>query len=166
MRSLFLICIALSISLFIAFFTPSCQKSRGEAPRVSAAVSTCSDTAGIYFPTVVTSLNSVVFAMNQAHFTRVCDQVYVSGTIACSNAIDTLQSSFLKLSLPIASDLGAPPVLNLAGQAMVQQIANVQPLNAPVGLLYVAIGSGAVISWHATKKAPYSIVYSYSYTVQ
>ena len=165
MKSYFIFMFALWMGGVTVICIQGCEKSRAEAPRVLAAVSTCSDTSGIYSPVAISTFNAGTVTLNTAHFTQVCSEVYVSGTLSGTNAFDTLQSSIIQVSLPVASNLTMPPQ-NESGMALIGFFGAPQPLMGSIGFVHLVGQTGAVINWHLTKKSNYSMIYNFSYTVK
>jgi hypothetical protein len=135
------------------------------APRPApvALAESCIDTAGTYTPVAISRTNAGAVFFNPAHFMRICNEVYVSGSLAGSDSFDTLQASLVQVSIPFASDLSGQ---NAYGQALIGFNGSLQPTMGNIGFVHLVGATGAVISWQPQKKNAYGLIYSFSYTIQ
>jgi hypothetical protein len=157
--------LALAIVAAIAFFgLAQCQKSRAEKPKAAAVLAIgCIDTAGVYTPSAVSTFNAGAVTFNPAHFTRICNEVYVSGSLSASSAYDTIQSSLIQVSLPFASDVTGQ---NAYGNALIGFNGNPQPTMGSIGFVHTVGATGVTINWKPTIKNPYGLIYEFSYTIK
>lgn len=160
-RVVYAICIFFPLAMLTLAMNGSCTKAAAQKP--AALISSCSDTSGVYTPVVVSSFNTGTVTFNPAHFTRMCDEVYVSGTLSASNAFDTINTSLLQVSLPFASDVTGQ---NTAGNALIGFNGLPQPTMGAIGFVHLVGQTGAVISWQPVKKNFYGLIYEFSYTVK
>lgn len=158
----FLIILILSVCLTATIH--SCVKTEAQKPKaVSALAIVCVDTSGVYTPVAISTFNSGTVFFNAAHFTRICNEVYVSGSLAATNAFDTAQTSLIQVSLPFASDLSGQ---NAYGQAIIGFNGSPQPTMGAIGFVHLVGATGAVISWKPQIKNTYGLLYEFSYTVK
>jgi hypothetical protein len=158
----------LIIAIIVSFgtaagFISGCEKTRADpGPRALSAA--CIDTAGTYIPVVLSSFNAAgIVNVRAAHFIRVCNEVFVSGSFGSVNRIaDTVLFSLIELSLPVPSNLAASPA-GVSGQAIIGQ-----SLIAPyvgTSILAHATDAGVSIKWQSKKLVPVGVTYNFSYSI-
>jgi hypothetical protein len=159
------ISLALTILSACAFFgLAQCQKSRAQKPKAAAVLAIgCVDTGGVYTPSAVSTFNAGSVAFNSAHFTRICNEVYVSGSLSGSSSYDTINSSLIQVSLPFSSDVTGQ---NVFGNALVGFNGNPQPTMGAIGFVHLVGATGATISWKPQIKNAYGLIYEFSYTIK
>lgn len=153
-------CLASIVAL--SFANMQCTKASAGNPHTLSAIA-CADTSGVYNPAVISSANAGTVFFNPAHFIRVCNEVYVSGSLSATNAFDTASASLLQVSLPFPSTLTGQ---SISGQALIGFNGNPQPTMGNIGFVHLVGATGAVISWQPQKKSVYGLIYSFTYTIQ
>lgn len=158
MKLFFYLAIAFLVFWPLCYLVPGCQKVQAQAP---AAVVPCSDTSGTYTPTAVSTFNAGTVIFNTAHFIRVCNEIYVSGSLSGTSAYDTANSSLIQVSLPFAS---APPFQE-TGVALIGFNGMQQPTMGNIGFIHLVGATGATIQWKPQIKNVYGLIYQFSYTI-
>lgn len=161
MKKLFF-CLLIALVPAFVIVQDGCTKASAQ-PKAAALATSCTDTSGVYTPVAVSTFNSGTVTFNPAHFIRICNEVYVSGSLSATNDFDTAQSSLIQISLPFPSDLTGQ---NGYGQALVGFNGNPQPTMGSIGFIHTIGATGVVVNWKSTKKNFYGMIYYFTYTIK
>jgi len=91
----------------------------------------CVTAGGTYSANVTDKINAGQVFADSLHYTRVCNEVFVSGRVVVIGGMSLTAYSNVQISIPIPSNLSQPPY-NTFGQVTVHEPGIQQPSNGSV----------------------------------